>query len=82
MKINSHVVSFLADFSYEFGLEDYGRPDFKVLKLELFYILALNSKEMSYFESKKKLSLVRLDINHSLANNSIFNMLSMQKNSY
>jgi hypothetical protein len=33
IKINPYVVSFIADMAFHFGFEDYGRPDFKVLKL-------------------------------------------------
>lgn len=41
--------------------------------------MALNYKENEYFESKKKLSLVSIDINHSLSNNLIFNILDVRK---
>lgn len=41
--------------------------------------MALNFKENEYFESKKKLSLASVDINHSLTNNNIFNILEIRK---
>ena len=41
--------------------------------------MALNYKENDYIESKKKLSLVSIDINHSLSNNIIFNILEVRK---
>ena len=33
VKINHFIVSFISEMAYEFGFEDYGRPDYKVLKL-------------------------------------------------
>lgn len=33
MKINPYIVSFIAEIAYEFGFEDYGRPDCRILKL-------------------------------------------------
>ena len=41
--------------------------------------MAINFKESEYFESKKKLSLATLDINHPLSNNMIFNILEVRK---
>lgn len=80
--MDQYVISFLANFTYEFGFEDYGRPDYKMFKIEFFFIMALNYKELNYFESKKKLSLARIDLNLSLTNNSIFLMLSSGKSYY
>ena len=70
--INVHVVRLLADFVMAFDFSDEGRAEFKVLKLEFFYVLALNYRESDYFESKQKLSRTDLDLSPSLANNSIF----------
>jgi hypothetical protein len=50
--------------------------------LEFYYILALNYKESEYFESKKKLSRTLLDINPSLANNSVFAVLETKKTTH
>ena len=69
------MVSYIAEVTYEYGFDDNNRPDCKILKLEFFYILAINYKENEYFDSKKKLSMISIDINHSLSNNQIFNML-------
>ena len=41
--------------------------------------MAINFKEAEYFESKKKLSLASIDINHSLSNNLIFSILAVRK---
>lgn len=73
------MVSFISELAYNFGFDDNNRPDSKVLKLEFFYILAINYKENEYFESKKKLSMIPIDINHSLSNNQIFNMLDSRR---
>lgn len=79
VKINPFIVSFIAEISYHFGFEDEGRADYKVLKLEFFYIMGINFKESDYFESKKKLALASIDINHPLSNNMVFNILEVRK---
>ena len=79
IKINPFIVSFLAELSFKFGFEDDGRAEYKVLKLEFYYILAINFNESDYFESKKKLALSSIDINHSLSNNMVFNILEIRK---
>ena len=43
--ISIHAVRLLADFTSSFGFSDEGRAEFKVLKLEFFYVLALNYRE-------------------------------------
>jgi len=68
-------VRFIAEFVANYGFSDEGIQDYKILKLEFYYILALNYKEREYFESKQKLSRTILDINPTLSNNSIFNKL-------
>lgn len=42
-------MSFISELAYNFGFDDNNRPDSKVLKLEFFYILAINYKENEYF---------------------------------
>lgn len=56
--ISVHAVKLLGEMVGVFGFGDLGRVDFKVLKLEFYYVLALNYKENAYFESKQKLSRV------------------------
>ena len=45
IKINPFIVSFLTELSFHFGFDDEGRADYKVLKLEFYYILAINFNE-------------------------------------
>lgn len=69
----------IAEFVSLYGFSDEGRAEYKVLKLEFYYILALNYKQSDYIESKQKLSRTLFDINPSLSNNSVFNVLQTRK---
>lgn len=46
--ISTHGVKLVGQFVGTYGFSDLGRAEFKVLKLEFYYILALNYKESSY----------------------------------
>lgn len=78
-EISSESVRVIGEVVSAFGFGDFGRAEYKVLKLEFYYILALNYKQGEYIESKQRLSRTLFDINPSLSNNAVFNVLQTRK---